>query len=87
MPIRFDVTIVSNGCISAEGVVKWYAHKSRICRDISIFVGCTKNRNQCNGDGDGDCDAGVTVIALHILRIVELKMAITHVKCKPESSA
>ena len=29
----------------------------------------------CNGDanGNGDADAGATVIALHILRIVELK--------------
>ena len=55
--------------------MKWYAHKSRICRDISIFVGCTKNLNQCNADADGDADAdaGVTVIVLHILRIVELK--------------
>ena len=52
--------------------MKWYAHKSRICRDISIFVGCTKNLNQCNADADAD--AGVTVIALHILRIVELKI-------------
>ena len=50
--------------------MKWYAHKSRICRDISIFVGFTKKLNQCNADGDGDAD--VTVIALHILRIVEL---------------
>ena len=55
--------------------MKWYAHKSRICRD-SIFVGCTKNLNQCNSDAnrDADADAGVTVIALHILRIVELKI-------------
>ena len=38
-----------------------YKHICRVC----------KNLNPCNGDGD----AGVTVIALHILRIVELKIA------------
>jgi len=55
--------------------VKWYAHERRICRDISIFVGCTRNLNQCHTDADADAygDAGVTVIALHILQIVELK--------------
>ena len=59
--------------------MKWYAHKSRICRDISVFVGCTKNLNQCNANGDSD--GGVTVIALHILRIVELKMPCQTASC------
>ena len=39
---------------------------------------CMQNFNQAgNGDADADADADAkaTVIALHILRIVELKMA------------
>ena len=39
---------------------------------------CTKKHNQYNADGDSnadtDTDGRVTVIALHILRIVELKI-------------
>ena len=46
-------------------MVKWHAHTSSICKDISLFLGCTKNLNMCNGDG------GATVIAFHILQIVK----------------
>jgi len=45
---------------------------SSIYRDISIFLGCTKTLNLCNSDAD----ARVTVIALHIHRIIEIKAAV-----------